>query len=175
MNEHLSFEQFLDLPPEEQRRIFEKQQAETLKKRKYGLYWDDSRHREDVVRRCESEMPILDEVEDRRIHYTPPAADLFDTPDRPQPTHLLIEGDNYHALSVLNYTHRGKIDLIYIDPPYNTGNRDFRYNDNFVDKEDGDRHTKWLSFMHRRLELAKNLLKTQASSLSPSMTMKWHS
>lgn len=146
---------FFNLPPEKQREQLEL----LLKPRKYGLYWDDSRHQETVVARCKDEMPILHEAEDRRIRHTPPAADLFDTPDRPQPTHLVIEGDNYHALSVLGYTHRAKIDLIYIDPPYNTGNKDFRYNDHFVDKEDGDRHTKWLSFMHRRLELAKHLLK----------------
>jgi adenine-specific DNA-methyltransferase len=155
----LSFDDFMQLPPDEQRRVFDAHKAEAQKKRKYGLYWDDTRHREGVVQRCETEMPVLEEVEDKRIHFAPPATDLFDTPDNPQPTHLLIEGDNYHALSVLNYTHRGKIDLIYIDPPYNTGNKDFRYNDSFVDKEDGDRHTKWLSFMHRRLELAKHLLK----------------
>jgi adenine-specific DNA-methyltransferase len=74
-------------------------------------------------------------------------------------THILIEGDNYHALTALNYTHAGKIDVIYIDPPYNTGNKDFVYNDSFVDKEDAYRHSKWLSFMAARLELAKNLLK----------------
>lgn len=75
------------------------------------------------------------------------------------PTNILIEGDNYHALSVLNYTHKGVIDMIYIDPPYNTGNRDFIYNDKFVDLEDTYRHSKWLSFMSKRLQLAKNLLK----------------
>ena len=72
--------------------------------------------------------------------------------------HALIEGDNLHALTVLNYTHANKIDVIYIDPPYNTGNKDFKYNDSFVDKEDGYRHSKWLSFMAKRLRLAKNLL-----------------
>ncbi len=72
--------------------------------------------------------------------------------------HTLIEGDNLHALTVLNYTHANKIDVIYIDPPYNTGNKDFKYNDHFVDKEDGYRHSKWLSFMAKRLRLAKNLL-----------------
>ena len=72
--------------------------------------------------------------------------------------HSLIEGDNLHALTVLNYTHANKIDVIYIDPPYNTGNKDFKYNDSFVDKEDGYRHSKWLSFMAKRLRLAKNLL-----------------
>lgn len=66
--------------------------------------------------------------------------------------------DNLEALSTLAYTHAGKIDVIYIDPPYNTGNNDFIYNDSFVDKEDSYRHSKWLSFMSRRLKIAKGLL-----------------
>jgi adenine-specific DNA-methyltransferase len=74
------------------------------------------------------------------------------------PNHILIEGDNLHALTALTFTHEGKIDVIYIDPPYNTGNKDFKYNDSFVDKEDSYRHSKWLSFMHKRLEIAKRLL-----------------
>ncbi len=79
-------------------------------------------------------------------------------PISPQ-NHTLIEGDNLHALTTLNYTHAGRIDVIYIDPPYNTGNRDFKYNDHFVDREDSYRHSKWLSFMAKRLRLAKTLLK----------------
>jgi adenine-specific DNA-methyltransferase len=79
--------------------------------------------------------------------------------DKNMPVNLLIEGDNYHALSVLNYTHAKKIDVIYIDPPYNTGNKDFIFNDKYIDKEDGYRHSKWLSFIEKRLRLAKNLLK----------------
>ena len=75
------------------------------------------------------------------------------------PNHILIEGDNLHALTALTFTHEGKVDVIYIDPPYNTGNKDFKYNDTFVDKEDGYRHSKWLSFMHKRLEIAKKLMK----------------
>jgi adenine-specific DNA-methyltransferase len=71
---------------------------------------------------------------------------------------LIIEGDNFDALRYLRMTHAGRIKCIYIDPPYNTGNRDFIYNDRFVDKEDGYRHSKWLEFMYRRLELAKELL-----------------
>jgi adenine-specific DNA-methyltransferase len=67
----------------------------------------------------------------------------------------LIEGDNLHALTALTFTHEGTIDVIYIDPPYNTGNKDFKYNDTFVDKEDSYRHSKWLSFMSKRLEIAK--------------------
>ncbi len=71
---------------------------------------------------------------------------------------LIIEGDNFDALRYLRMTHAGKIKCIYIDPPYNTGNRDFIYNDRFVDKEDAYRHSKWLEFMYRRLQLAKDLL-----------------
>ncbi len=71
---------------------------------------------------------------------------------------LIIEGDNFDALRYLRMTHPGKIKCIYIDPPYNTGNRDFIYNDRFVDKEDSYRHSKWLEFMYRRLQLARDLL-----------------
>lgn len=74
------------------------------------------------------------------------------------PNHVIIEGDNLEALTTLAYTHAGKIDVIYIDPPYNTGNKDFIYNDSFVDSEDSYRHSKWLSFMSRRLRIAKKLL-----------------
>jgi adenine-specific DNA-methyltransferase len=71
---------------------------------------------------------------------------------------LIIEGDNFDALRYLRMTHAGKVKCIYIDPPYNTGNRDFIYNDRFVDKEDAYRHSKWLEFMYRRLLLARELL-----------------
>lgn len=71
---------------------------------------------------------------------------------------LLIEGDNYYALQLLQFTHKGKIDVIYIDPPYNTGNGDFKYNDAYVGSDDASRHSKWLSFMDKRLKLAINLL-----------------
>ena len=74
------------------------------------------------------------------------------------PNHIIIEGDNLEALTVLSYTHAGKIDVIYIDPPYNTGNKDFVYNDSYVDSEDSYRHSKWLSFMSKRLRIAKKLL-----------------
>jgi len=80
-------------------------------------------------------------------------------PTLDKPVNLLIEGDNYHALSVLNYTHQGKIDVIYIDPPYNTGNKSWIYNNDYIEKDDRFRHSKWLSFMSKRLRLAKNLLK----------------
>lgn len=71
---------------------------------------------------------------------------------------ILIEGDNYFALQMLQYTHKGKVDVICIDPPYNTGNKDFKYNDAFINYEDGDKHSSWLSFMEKRLILSKKLL-----------------
>ena len=114
--------------------------------KKYGLVWEDKP--EDAEQRMVSEQPVLVEVPERAI--------LSD--DAEAPNHILIEGDNLEALTALSYTHAGKIDVIYIDPPYNTGNKDFIYNDSFVDKEDGYRHSKWLSFMNKRLKIAKNLL-----------------
>ena len=81
---------------------------------------------------------------------------ISDNPDAPN--HLIIEGDNLAALTELSYTHAGKIDVIYIDPPYNTGNKDFIYNDKYVDSDDEFRHSKWLCFMSKRLKIAKSLL-----------------
>lgn len=115
-------------------------------KKKYGLVWEEKP--EDVVQRLEDEMPILEEVPERAI--------ISD--DAEAPNHVLIEGDNLEALTALSYTHAGKIDVIYIDPPYNTGNKDFMYNDSYVDKEDAYKHSKWLSFINRRMQIAKQLL-----------------
>lgn len=75
------------------------------------------------------------------------------------PAHVVINGENFHALEMLVYTHRESVDLIYIDPPYNTGNKTWQYNDHYVAEQDSFRHSKWLSFMERRLTLAKKLLK----------------
>lgn len=123
------------------------EEVKKLKKRKkYGIVWEHKP--EDVVEQCKRELPVLKEVKSKEIITDPTA-----------PVNLLIEGDNYHALSVLNYTHKGKIDVIYIDPPYNTGARDWKYNNNYVDNNDSFRHSKWLSMMSSRLSLAKNLLK----------------
>lgn len=116
-------------------------------KNKLFLHYD-IKEPEKVVVDCETKLPVLAEIDKKKIQKGKES----------DPTHLLIEGDNYHALSVLNYTHAGKIDLIYIDPPYNTGHKDFIYNDSFVDRDDSFRHSKWLSFMSHRLRLAKNLL-----------------
>lgn len=119
--------------------------AKLKKPKKYGLVWEDKP--EDVVLQCDESIPILKEVKSRKL-----------VSNTTSPSNILIEGDNYHSLSVLNYTHKGKIDFIYIDPPYNTGNKDFTYNDQFIDQDDSYRNSKWLSFMERRLRLAKNLL-----------------
>lgn len=112
----------------------------------YGLVWEDKP--EEVEERLRTELPVLVEVKDRALTDAGPDA----------PNHILIEGDNLEALTTLAYTHAGKIDVIYIDPPYNTGNKDFIYNDSYVDSEDSYRHSKWLSFMSCRLRIAKKLL-----------------
>jgi len=82
-----------------------------------------------------------------------------------KPFHTIINAENYHALQTLIYTHRGKVDCIYIDPPYNTGARDWKYNNDYVDGDDLYRHSKWLAFMERRLLLAKELLNPENSVL----------
>ena len=82
-----------------------------------------------------------------------------------KPFHAVINAENFHALQVLLYTHEGKIDAIYIDPPYNTGARDWKYNNDYVDDDDGYRHSKWLAMMERRLKLAKRLLNPQNAVL----------
>lgn len=126
------------------------------KRKKYGLVWMNVP--EAFEDDAENKLPILKEVKEKAIIN-----------DDDKATHILIEGDNYHALTCLNYTHKGKIDVIYIDPPYNTGSDGFRYKDKrIIDKfPDGTpipkdhpfRHSYWLSFMKKRLELAKDLLK----------------
>ena len=117
-----------------------------LEKHRYGLVWEDKQ--EDVAEQCDRELPVLHEDTSREIKSKHGLA-----------PNILIEGDNYHALYALNFTHKRKVDVIYIDPPYNTGNKSWRYNNNFVEQEDPYKHSKWVSFMNKRLRLAKNLLK----------------
>jgi adenine-specific DNA-methyltransferase len=127
----------------------ERLKKELKKRKKYGLVWEEKP--EEVVEMCKEKLPVLKEVKNKEI-----------ITDKDKPVNLLIEGDNYHALSVLNYTHAKKVDVIYIDPPYNRGaggSSDFKYNDKFVEKEDAYRHSKWLGFMKSRLILAKSILK----------------
>jgi adenine-specific DNA-methyltransferase len=117
-----------------------------LKKNNLGLVFEDKP--EDVVEQAKTKVPVLKEVIKNRLVL----GDNY-------PNNLMIEGDNYLALSVLNYTHKKSIDLIYIDPPYNTGAKNWKYNNDYVDKDDEYRHSKWLSFMRHRLTIAKDLLK----------------
>lgn len=127
----------------------------SIKTQKYGVIWADVPEAfEDDI---ENKLPVLEEV---------PKLAIKSEDDKP--THIMIEGDNYHALTCLNYTHKGKVDVIYIDPPYNTGSDGFRYKDKRildkfpdgteVPKDHPFRHSYWLSFMKKRLELAKDLL-----------------
>ena len=118
---------------------------EKLERERYGLVWEDKE--ENVAKQCETELPVLIEDVTREIVCDPE-----------KPYNFIIEGDNYHSLYTLNFTHKKKIDVIYIDPPYNTGNKSWKYNNNYVDKEDNYRHSKWLSFMSKRLRLARQLL-----------------
>lgn len=113
-------------------------------RKKFGLVWEDKP--EQVAIDCEVKLPVLEEFSERQINRSDNGI-----------TNLILEGDNYHSLSALNYTHANSIDVIYIDPPYNK-DKEFIYNDNYVDKEDAFRHSKWLSFMSKRLMLAKDLL-----------------
>ena len=113
--------------------------------KRYGLIWEEKE--EEVEKQLQDELPVLLEVIDKRLPVVEGA-----------PNHILIEGDNFHALTCLSYTHENAIDVIYIDPPYNTGNKDFVYNDSYVDSEDDFRHSKWLSFMAKRLRIARRLL-----------------
>lgn len=116
--------------------------------KKYGLVWEDST--EDAWEKMKTSIPVLNEVDDKRI--------LNDKDGEHYPNHAIIEADNLHALIALTYTHAGMIDVIYIDPPYNTGNKDFVYNDSFIGEDDAYRHSKWLAFMEKRLQIAKTLL-----------------
>ena len=113
--------------------------------KKYGLVWED--HKELIEELLETHDVILEEVKEREIK----------SGEGNSPRHLLIEGDNLEALKLLQTSHKNKVDVIMIDPPYNTG-KEFIYDDRLVDKEDGYRHSKWLSFMSKRLILAKELL-----------------
>jgi len=137
-------EKYKDLSRENLLKVIEKLEA----RKKYGLIWDEEKVKEQFEKDAVNALPILKEIKGKEIETNPD-----------EPINILIEGDNYHALSVLNFTHQGKIDVIYIDPPYNTGNRTWKYNNDYIEREDDYRHSKWLSFMSKRLRLAKNLLK----------------
>lgn len=116
-----------------------------LNSKKYGLVWEQ--HEEAVDEKMQNFIPVFTEDHEREITAAPEEKYNF-----------LLEGDNLHCLKLLEKTHKGKIDVIYIDPPYNTGSKDFVYDDTYVDTLDGYRHSKWLSFMNERLNIAKELL-----------------
>ncbi len=117
------------------------------KRKKYGLVWEEEKTKEKFEADAEGKLPVL--IEDKKKEIKT---------DADKPTHILIEGDNYHALSVLNYTHAKSIDVICIDPPYNTGARNWKYNNDYVEREDAYRHSKFINFLNNRFVLAKKLL-----------------
>ena len=116
-----------------------------LTKKKYVLIWEE--HEERVDKELETQIPTFEEIKDKEIMCNPNEKFNF-----------LLEGDNLHSLYLLEKTYKEKIDIIYIDPPYNTGKEDFIYNDKIIDELDGYKHSKWLSFMERRIRIAKELL-----------------
>lgn len=118
-----------------------------LNEKKYGLVWEE--HSEKVDEMLEHNIPVFVENVERKIEVNENEAYNF-----------LLEGDNLHSLKLLEKTHKGKIDVIYIDPPYNTGSNEevFRYNDCIVDSSDLYRHSKWLSFISERIKIARRLL-----------------
>ncbi len=111
--------------------------------KKYGLVFEE--HRENIDELLDENAPVF--TEEKKLFV-----------DNGGELNFLLEGDNLASLKLLEKTHRGKIDVIYIDPPYNTGNKDFIYDDDFVDSNDQFRHSKWLSFMEKRLQIARELL-----------------
>ncbi len=137
---------YKNLSKEDLLKLVEKQDKE-LSSKKYGLCWDSEREPEQVVLDCENNLPVLKRVKGKEIRMNN------------SENNILIDGDNYHALTVLNYTHKEKIDVIYIDPPYNTGNKSWKYNNNYVEPDDEYYHSKWLNMMEKRLNIAKKLLK----------------
>lgn len=111
-----------------------------------------------------NELVTMAEFGDAIYPYLKPIDTVCNAPDS-NLWHTLIEADNYHALQLLEYLYAGEVDCIYIDPPYNTGAKDWKYNNDYVDGADAYRHSKWLSFMQRRLKLAKKLLNPKDSVL----------
>lgn len=118
-----------------------------LTSKKYGLVWEE--HEENVDLMLQTHIPVFEEDVRKEIVNNRQTTNY----------NFLLEGDNLHSLILLEKTHKNKIDVIYIDPPYNTRNKDFKYNDDFVEKDDLFKHSKWLSFMHKRLLIARKLLK----------------
>lgn len=123
-----------------------------IREKKFGLVWED--HTEAVDEMLDDNIPVFCEDSEYRLCKDPSL-----------PFNFIIEGDNLQALYLLEKTHRGKVDCIYIDPPYNTGAKDWKYNNAYVDSTDVYRHSKWLSMMKNRLMLAMHLLNPNDSVL----------
>lgn len=119
---------------------------------------------DDIAKFNVDELVTVAEFGEPIYPYLKPMDSICNAPDSDL-WHTLIEADNYHALQLLEYLYAGKVDCIYIDPPYNTGARDWKYNNDYVDGADTYRHSKWLSFMQKRLKIAKKLLNPKDSVL----------
>lgn len=135
-----------DFGIEQLRRQIDELTAELEATKKYGLVWDRESVQEKMVLKCKNNIPLLMPV---------PSNDVL----AGSLNNVLIEGDNYHALLCLNMVAKEAIDVIYIDPPYNTGKKDLNYNDHFVNADDPFYHSSWLELMSKRLKLARDLLK----------------
>ena len=118
-----------------------------LNTKKYGLVWEE--HTELVEEEMKTKIPVFVENGTKKIVGNPESEDF----------NFLLEGDNLHSLQLLKKTHTGKIDVIYIDPPYNTGAKNWKYNNNYIDSKDSYKHSKWISMMKSRLDCARHLLK----------------
>lgn len=141
------FKQIIESTTDDNTVIAIKEIETEINNKKYGLLWEE--HYEQVDLEMKTKVPVFSEDISREI-----------VSQVDKKFNFLLEGDNLHSLKLLEKTHRRNIDVIYIDPPYNTGAKDWKYDNNYVDKEDGFRHSKWLSMMNNRLVIAKNLLKT---------------
>ena len=118
-----------------------------LTAKKYGLVWEELA--ENVDLKMKNQFPVFTEIKEKALIGK----------KNDEKCNFLLEGDNLYSLKLLEKTHKGRIDVIYIDPPYNTGNKDFVYNDKYIGKDDIFKHSSWLSFMSKRLMIAFNLLK----------------
>ncbi len=147
VNKIKQIQQFIEKSPQDENTItllsYISDIEKDIKGRKYGLVFEE--HKETIDEMLETHTPVLTEEKDLFINNG-------------GQMNFLIEGDNLASLQLLEKTHKGKIDIIYIDPPYNTGNKDFVYDDAFIDINDTFRHSKWLSFIEKRLTVAKKLL-----------------
>lgn len=128
------------------------------------IYCVKKDNQEEAATFCLNEIVRVAEFGEPIYPFLKPMDSVCNAPDSDL-WHTLIEADNYHALQLLEYLYAGKVDCIYIDPPYNTGARDWKYNNDYVDGSDSYRHSKWLSFMQKRLLLAKKLLNPANSTL----------